>query len=142
VSDAVRSHTGDTVKRARDNVREQLALQLKSAETIRKEVDLSVLQAQIASRLWWLKMQGRLEDYAEYERNASRLLKIKHDELVSSREGQEKIPPKEARSFCGFRSGMYRPWKKNSVRRDEHTEDSAPRDGAWDSRWKKLMGGM
>jgi hypothetical protein len=143
VSDAVRSHTGDTVKRAKDNVREELARQIKSAETARKEVDLAVLQAQIASRLWWLKMQGRLEDYAEYERNASRLLKIKHDELVSSREGKEKIPPKEARSFCGFRSGMYRPWKKNSVRRDEHTEDSTPGDGgAWDSRWKKLMGGM
>jgi hypothetical protein len=146
VSEAVRERTTGTVQRAKDNVREHLARRLKSAEAIRKEADLSVLQAQVASRLWWLKMQGKMEEYAEYERNASRFLKMKHDELVKAREGKEKSQQtKKARSFCGFRSGAYVPWKKDcAARRGESVKDSDSdsQEGGWDMRWRKLMGGV
>ncbi|KAK4044658.1 hypothetical protein C8A01DRAFT_42566 [Parachaetomium inaequale] len=136
-SEAVRDHAAGTVKRAKENAREHLDRQLKSAETIRKEVDLSVLQAQIASRLWWLKVQGRTEEYTEYERNASRLLKMKHEELLNSRECK-KNSPKEPRPFYGFRSGLYSPRKKDCSRRDERGDSQ---DG-WEHKWRKLMRGM
>ncbi len=31
--------------------------QLKAAEDLRQDVDLSIVKAQIASKLWWLKLQ-------------------------------------------------------------------------------------
>jgi len=140
-SESVRSRTANAVEQARDNAREQLARQRKAAETIRKEVDLSVLQAQVASRLWWLKMQGRMEEHAEYERNASKLLKLKHQELLSSRGGRA-TSHKETRSFCSFRSGAYRPWKKGCGRRDDARKPSASQDDARENTWRKFMGGM
>jgi hypothetical protein len=144
VSEAVRERTTGTVQRAAGNVREHLARRLKSAEAIRKEADLSVLQAQIASRLWWLKLQGKMEEYAEYERNASRFLKMKHDELVKERDGREKSrQTQKARLFGGFRSGAHVPWKKDHARRDEGTKDSSDsQDHGWDMRWRKLMWGV
>ncbi|KAK4241913.1 hypothetical protein C8A03DRAFT_40746 [Achaetomium macrosporum] len=144
-SEAVRSRTAGTVKRTTDNVCEHMARQLESAETIRKEVDYSILRAQIASRLWWLKLQGKSEEYAEYARNASRFLNVKHDELLKNRcdrKGQEKSSPKEVKSFFGLRIGMYSPCRKNCARRDGRGMDVNSRDRGWEPRWKKLMGGV
>jgi hypothetical protein len=136
-SEAVRDRAAGTVKRAKENAREHLDRQLKSAETIRKEVDLSVLQAQVASRLWWLKVQGRMEEYAEYERNATRLLKMKHDELLDSRECK-KNSPKEPKPSYGFRSGLCPSRKKDCSKHDERGD---AQDG-WEQKWRKLMRGM
>ncbi|KAK4154197.1 hypothetical protein C8A00DRAFT_33023 [Chaetomidium leptoderma] len=138
-SEIVRSHTAGKVNHFTDNVREQLARQLKSTETARKELDLSVLEAQILSKLWWLKVQGKMEQYAEYERNASRLLKLKRAEVLNSRKGKGKDLPKETRSFFGFGSGMYRFCKKS---RDEGVKHSNSRDGHWENPWKRFMGGV
>ncbi|KAK4123411.1 hypothetical protein N657DRAFT_646196 [Parathielavia appendiculata] len=141
-SEAVRERATGTMKRASDIIREHLARQLKSAEAMRKEADLSVLQAQVASKLWWFKMQGKMEEYAEYQRNASRFIKNKHDELVNARKGKEKTYSKKARLFHGFRSGAYVPWKEDCDRRGEAVKDSGSREGGRGTRWRKFMRGM
>ncbi|KAH6636343.1 hypothetical protein F5144DRAFT_567164 [Chaetomium tenue] len=136
-SKAVQNRT-DAVKRAASNARERVARQIESAGSIRKEADLSVLQAQIASRLWWLRMQGRTEEYAEYKRNASRFLNAKHLELQAAK---TKNTPNQSRSFYGLRSALYTPWKKDSARRNEGNTDSASQDGGWEYTWRKIVQG-
>ncbi|KAK4114212.1 hypothetical protein N656DRAFT_680390, partial [Canariomyces notabilis] len=86
---AARDHRS-AVRRATSQAREHIVRQLESAEKLRKGVDVSILQAQIASRLWYLKMQGRMEEYAEYQRKASEFLKLKYDELARVQKVQEK----------------------------------------------------
>ncbi|KAH6849920.1 hypothetical protein B0I37DRAFT_370234 [Chaetomium sp. MPI-CAGE-AT-0009] len=129
----------DSVKRGVDDVRKRLSHRIESHDLIRKEVDLSLLQAQIASRLWWLRMQGRAEEYAQYKRNASRLLDAKHLELQAAR---TKHMPRQPRSFYGFRSGLYSPWKKDSGRHDEGGRDSTSQDGSWENTWRKIVQGI
>ncbi|KAK3302321.1 uncharacterized protein B0T15DRAFT_301068 [Chaetomium strumarium] len=144
-SEAVRSHTASTVKRTTDNIREHVARQLESAEAVRGEVGLSILRAQIASRLWWLKLQGKTDEYAEYARNASRFLNMKHEEHLKNcgdPKGQEKSSLKEAKSFFGLRTGMYSPWRKNCARRDDKAKDVNPRYSGWEPRWRRLMGAV
>jgi hypothetical protein len=122
-----------------------VARQLESAEAIRGKVDLSILRAQITSRLWWLKLQGKTEEYAEYARNASVFLNMKHGELLKNcgdRKGQEKSSLKEAKSFFGLRTGMYSPCRKNCARRDERAKEANSRHSGWEPRWRKLMGGL
>ncbi|KAK4106299.1 hypothetical protein N658DRAFT_490907 [Parathielavia hyrcaniae] len=138
-SEAVRERATDTMKRTSDKVREHLASQLKSADAMCKEADLSVLQAQVASKLWWLKVQGKTKEYDEYQRNASRFLKMKHEELVDARNGKENNPSMMARLLC-FRSGAYVPWRKDACR--EALKDSRLRDGGWDTRWRKFVRGV
>lgn len=137
-SEAAHNHTG-MVKRAASNAQKSLARRIESAESIRKKVDISVLQAQIASRLWWLRMQGRTEEYAEYKRNASRFLDAKYSELQAAK---TKNTPNQSRSFYGFRSGRYTPWKRDSARRDEGGTDSASQDGSWENTWRKIVPGI
>ncbi|KAL1844388.1 hypothetical protein VTJ49DRAFT_67 [Mycothermus thermophilus] len=139
-SEAVRSQTNNTVRRTKDNLRDHLARRIKDVETVGKQVDLSVLQAQIASRLWWLKVQGKMEEYAAYERNATRLLRVRYAELARSRETGKKSTAKEPKSLGGFASRLSNSWKrKNSVKQGEETTTDAAAPGG---PWRKLMGGM
>ncbi|SPQ22952.1 a6d3146e-9639-435a-aee9-da249c56125c [Thermothielavioides terrestris] len=142
-SEAAWTRAAGRVKRTADDVREHVARQFASAQTIRKEVDLSILQAQIASRLWWLKVLGKDEEYVEYARNASRLLKAKHAELAKGRrQAKETRLPKETFSSFGLRTGLYRPWRKRCARGAERGQDTADsRNGRWSFRWKQLMAG-
>lgn len=120
-----------TVHRAADNVRERFARQLESVETLRKEADLSVLQARITSRLWWLKVQGKVEEYEEYKRNASRFLKMKHGELLKG----QKVAEEKGSAKKGIPTlfGKRVTWGCKGDRVRE------VKDEGRDSRWKKMI---
>ena len=145
-SGAVRGHTTEAIERVTGNTREYLVRQAKSAEINRKELELSVVRAQVTSMLWWLKIQGKLEQYAEYERNASRFLKGMHEQLRDAREGREESSPKKTTtSFLGFRCEMYRRWsckKKDCTGGPEGVKDSNKRGGGRNPAWRKFMGGV
>lgn len=61
---------------------------------------LSILRAQIASRLWWLKMQGKTEEHREYRTKASEFLTKKHAELIQARKARQPVDMK-AHVRCG-----------------------------------------
>ncbi|KAK3295744.1 uncharacterized protein B0H64DRAFT_153216 [Chaetomium fimeti] len=137
-SEAVQNRA-DRFKQAVGDARKHLTHRIGSNDLIRKELDLSILQAQIASRLWWLRMQGKTEEYNQYKRNASRLLDAKHLELQAAK---TKHTPNQSRSFYGFRSRLYSPWKKDSGRQNEDVQDSTPQDRSWETTWRKIMQGI
>jgi hypothetical protein len=140
-SEAVRNQTAGTVNRVTNSARKRIARKVGSAETFLKGADLSVLQAQVTSRLWWLKMQGRMEEYDEYKRNASRLLKMKHDELLRGGDAEEKGSSKEARMFFGMRRRSFWSCKGGCTKGGRDVKDSNPRDGGRDKRWRKILTG-
>ncbi len=140
-SEAVLAHKDEVLKRAadiKDNVREQLERNLKVAEKMRKEADISVMQAQVASKLWWLKMQGKTEEYVEYERNASRLLQAMRQEIIRGQAGGEAASPAEWKSLFGFRRGGARTCTGNCGGRDKNGEDLSA-DGQ-EKGWMKVTG--
>ncbi|KAK4140521.1 uncharacterized protein C8A04DRAFT_14874 [Dichotomopilus funicola] len=144
-SEAVRTRTSDTVKQTAHNAREQLANQARSVEAIRKEIDLSVLQAQVASKLWWLRVQGKMEEYAAYQRNASQFLKAKHAELVNSRTSRRTsrkgASSKETKSPCGFKSMMYPLLKRNCGGSGQDRKEGVPsQQERWEGAWRKIVG--
>ncbi|KAL2024679.1 hypothetical protein VTK56DRAFT_6880 [Thermocarpiscus australiensis] len=140
--ETARSHAAGRVNWAADNAREQIARGLESAEKLRKGVDLPILQAQIASKLWWLKVQGKMDEYAEYERKASQFLKMKVDELAKGQKSQQKGWSNEPRFLVYSRRRSYwsyrADWAKGTTAaRDTNSQDSGR--GKW---WKKMiMGG-
>lgn len=66
---------------ARHSFAENQARVLEDAAKIRHEADLAVLKAQITSKLWWLKAQGKSEEYDEYERQARLFIKKRREAL-------------------------------------------------------------
>ncbi|KXX75986.1 hypothetical protein MMYC01_207486 [Madurella mycetomatis] len=134
--EAVRSHTVDKVNRATNSARTHIVRHLESAEKLRKGLDLSILKAQITSRLWWLRMQGKMDEYAEYQRRASQFLKTRHDELVRGQKPQEK---KGSRFLFGMRHGSGWSCKWGCGKTSEGTKDGNRQDSGRDNRWKKLI---
>lgn len=55
----------------------QLSRHIKNAQELREGVDSAILRAQVASKLWWLKLQGKSEEYDQYQRKATQFLKSK-----------------------------------------------------------------
>ncbi|KAG7290762.1 hypothetical protein NEMBOFW57_000765 [Staphylotrichum longicolle] len=143
-SGAVRNHTAETIEWLTGEFHAELTAQRKLAKALGVELRLGVIQAQIASRLWWLKMRGKEDQYAEYERNGSRFLKKMHEELRGGQEGKENDTPKKTKSYFDFRSMTSRSWscKKACASRDEGTNDSASHGGALKKTWKKLVKGV
>lgn len=45
----------------------------------RDDADIAILKAQITSKLWWLKLQGKIEEHDEYERQARAFIKKRHE---------------------------------------------------------------
>ncbi|KAK0621421.1 hypothetical protein B0T17DRAFT_494992 [Bombardia bombarda] len=125
---AAQSHCEETVSRLLKVTKDHMSRQIKIAEKMRDGVDISILQAQIASRLWWLKFQGKTEEYAEYERNASRFLRTKYEEMIRANTEQQKDAPKESWNFLG----------KLAFQRQK--DDVKSRGNAKDSRWMKIVG--
>ncbi|KKY38660.1 hypothetical protein UCDDA912_g01353 [Diaporthe ampelina] len=66
---------------ARQSLTKKQARVLEDMAKIRLEADLAVLKAQITSKLWWLKAQGKTEEHDEYERQARLFIKKRHEEL-------------------------------------------------------------
>lgn len=72
-------HALEAGKSAGSWAKEQLTW---SAGQLQEHAELSVLQAQIRSKLLWLKAQGKMEEHDAYQRNATRFLKMRQDELA------------------------------------------------------------
>lgn len=122
--DRVKDSLGTNVKGAR----EMMSRHLLSAKKIRDEADLSILKAQINSKLWWLKVQGKMDEFAEYQRNATLFLKAKHAEILLRKKGQEESLPKKT---CG------RLGKWNCGRSQKDGKACSGKD----RRWNKLIMG-
>ncbi|CRK15478.1 hypothetical protein BN1708_002721 [Verticillium longisporum] len=54
------------------------------------KLDLSVVTAQIRSRLWWLRIQGKMEEHAEYEKKARVFLARRRDEIHKASQSRSK----------------------------------------------------
>lgn len=66
---------------ARQSLSKKQARVLEDAAKIRRDADLAVLKAQITSKLWWLKAQGKPVEHDEYERQARLFLKKRRETL-------------------------------------------------------------
>lgn len=89
---------------------EQLGRQMRAAEHMREDVDMTILQAQIASKLLWLKLQGKTKEHADYERKATLYLRSKVHELAQVRMAREQQATgasslKQKKTMIGARSG-------------------------------------
>ncbi|KUI59217.1 hypothetical protein VP1G_06459 [Cytospora mali] len=51
----------------------------------RDDADLAILKAQITSKLWWLKLQGKTEEHDEYERQARAYIKKRYETLETKK---------------------------------------------------------
>ncbi|KAK0711326.1 hypothetical protein B0H67DRAFT_602127 [Lasiosphaeris hirsuta] len=113
--------------------KEMMSHHLKSARRVRVEVDMSILQAQITSKLLWLKLQGKKEEVAEYKRNASLFLKMKYAEIIEAYEEQEKL---KSSSKDGYTKDGYSVFGKRSHRAGKKHAQSSDTN---DRRWKKMI---
>jgi len=120
---AKKTLNSDKISLLLTDAQNQVMRQFASSDDVREELDLAVLRAQIASKVWWLKVQGKAEESAQYERNATRLLKAKH-ELAKARKARSQGSPREE-------SGRCKGWRRCGSTRREH------RGG----RWKKMIPG-
>jgi hypothetical protein len=138
-SESLCSRAADSFHQAAYSVRKKLSLRLETAKEIRKEVGFSILQAQITSRLWWLKMQGKMDEYAAYKRNASRLLKMKFGELRKGKALQEKdTPVADNRGFLRLFPNSHRTCKGECVKGVKEPFNPHATDGG--NVWLKFMG--
>ncbi|ROV98999.1 hypothetical protein VSDG_03792 [Cytospora chrysosperma] len=96
---------GETLDRVRDSFRpEDMGSYLKNVQRIvadrhadivkrhghivgelRDDADLAILKAQITSKLWWLKLQGKTEEHDEYERQARAFMKKRHETVEAKK---------------------------------------------------------
>ncbi|KAF3770450.1 hypothetical protein M406DRAFT_320390 [Cryphonectria parasitica EP155] len=58
-------------------------------EDFRDESELALIKAQIASKLWWLKIQGQTEQHEAYEREARKFMSKKHSEFAKAKKARE-----------------------------------------------------
>ncbi|CZR57018.1 uncharacterized protein PAC_06907 [Phialocephala subalpina] len=88
-------------------VEAKLAKQVKSLHTLREPLDEGLMKAQIQSKLLWLKLQGKEDEYREYEKRATeatrsrgeKTLKDKKAESKKTLRAAKKAAKKEARAF-------------------------------------------
>lgn len=120
-------HMANGVREVRKHVKNRVA-------AAKADAEFTLLKAQIASKLWSLKMQGKKEEYAEYEKKAAEFLKKKHQELMrnikaSGADGQKK-------GDCGC-SGSKRETRR-CLKKCAASRGETPKAGG---RWKKLVAG-
>lgn len=110
VKDSIRP---DTVLK---NVQHAVNDQLRHVEGFRDEGKLAVLKAQVASKLWWLKVQGKTDEYEEYERRARSFMAQKHTEAVKVKKLRETEDtmikcPRTGSSICHCKDKGVGRWK-------------------------------
>ncbi|KAK3938351.1 hypothetical protein QBC46DRAFT_167295 [Diplogelasinospora grovesii] len=138
---AAQSHCAETVDRVRDSLKsnhvvqfikdtqQHVSQQIKSAERVCDHANLSLLKAQIASKLWWLKVQGKKDEYADYELRATQFLKLKHEEAYQAQQKRESGSLKGSESCSG--SGKHRHCTE---------DDPSSSNKARKSLWKRIVG--
>ncbi|KAK4186825.1 hypothetical protein QBC35DRAFT_500130 [Podospora australis] len=114
--------TTETLQQMVDTAKEKVSTPLKGA-------NLALLEAQIASKLWWLKIQGKSKEHAEYQRQADEYYKLRKNELVASREkGASNM------DFPGCsKQSVWKPFSKACLKGSPPKQDSDR--GSW---WKKI----
>ncbi|KAL2164285.1 hypothetical protein VTH06DRAFT_3501 [Thermothelomyces fergusii] len=140
--ETARRRTADAIGKAWANAREQLGRRSEAANSLREEMDFSILQAQIASRLWWLKVQGRVEEYNEYKRNASKILRSRRQEFARGKGAARNASLRETKLCGGSRGGASAPRKSRCGKRAAANAASPQQDGAWEIRWRRIMIGL
>jgi len=147
VGKAAQGHCEDVVNRVKDSpndvarfikdAKTQLSRRVRAAQKIRTEVDHSILRAQIASKLLWLKLRGKTEEHDEYQRNAKILLKTKYRDMIEAQEQEEVALAGEP---CGFfkKPGCWRSKPGNGkTARQRSNARKEKRDGGWKMKLKR-----
>lgn len=115
------------IDREVDGIKERVSHLAKSAHRARDDANLAILHAQITSKLWWLKVTGRMEELAEYKRNATGFIKARYAEMLQRQMVEDygfgKTPCK------------YGSWSRACSR---GRADAIPDPGR-SSRWKQLI---
>lgn len=102
--------------------------------TGKEDAELTVLKAQVASKLWWLKVQGKKDEYTDYEQKASNYMRARYDEIVFARANRCQGANGKSNSACRKR------WANRDGRPCSHV--GCPRRAAKaGSRWKKMLVG-
>jgi hypothetical protein len=123
----------ETLTRVKDSfdsnyqrVKEAVTHQLKPTKRLHAEADLSLLGAQVRAKLWWLKVQGKDREFAEYQRNAAQLLKNKYEEMMEAYHADDTPRARQSAGKCGkFGKGR--------------CTRGAAQDESKDHRWKKII---
>lgn len=114
------------IQDARGKVAERVA-------TRKEDAELTVLKAQIASRLWWLKVRGKKDEYADYQNKASQYLKQKYIDVTQARE----------QKYLGTRGeGSYGCHGRRKSRTGRPTSQTNPpgKAAGTDGGWRKVLG--
>lgn len=69
-----------------ENAQQMLADQQHYIDDFRQNGELAILKAQIQSKLWWLKVQGKDEAYQEYERRARSFMSKKYADTSKTKD--------------------------------------------------------
>lgn len=70
-------------------------------EDVREDAQLALLRAQINSKLWWLKMQGKTEEHEDYERRARNFMVKRHVQVLKDRKLRDSTRcPRTGMSNC------------------------------------------
>lgn len=98
---------------ARQSLSEKQARVLEDAANIRHDADLAILKAQITSKLWWLKAQGKSEEHDEYERQARMFLKTRQEthQAGQSSSTESSKCPRTGESPCRCKNKGLSRWK-------------------------------
>ncbi|KAK0674300.1 hypothetical protein QBC41DRAFT_309811 [Cercophora samala] len=128
---SAQSQTAKSINQATNSAKEQLTRSLRTVEKLHGHADLSILQAQIKSKLLWLRLQGKMEEHDAYQRNATRFLKMKRDELSRVQALREKSA--QGAQSCGKSWSPF----KGRCQRGAHKAEDISRD----NRWRKMIMG-
>lgn len=85
VKDSIRPEEAVTILK---DVQEMAKNQRRHVEDLRGESELAIMRAQIASKLWWLRVQGKTGEYEAYERQARDFMSKKHSDLAKAKKAR------------------------------------------------------
>lgn len=87
--DSIRPLAAAKVVTAVKDAQQVMVDQMRQVEDFHEGGKLAVLKAQIASRLWWLRIQGKAEEAKLYERQARGFMAQKHAEAAEAKKSRE-----------------------------------------------------
>ncbi|POS70549.1 hypothetical protein DHEL01_v211055 [Diaporthe helianthi] len=98
---------------ARQSLSKKQTRVLEDAAKIRRDADLAILKAQITSKLWWLKTQGKSEEHDQYERQARLFLKQRQEALQARQSSGAEVGkcPRTGESPCRCKNKGLGRWK-------------------------------
>jgi hypothetical protein len=76
----------------------KISEQLESFQRLREPLDQGLFKAQVRSKLWWLKLQGKEDEYRNYERRAAEANRMKVEEIRKTRQAIAEQKKKEHRA--------------------------------------------